>query len=126
MLILASLEKIAHVVLRCAERPRPEVVVGNSVRTLRFTHALLPRLVERSVARTIEKGFLREESEEYTPDNIFAPTGKWSSTDGGFNAEVKRRAALKARRAIVGGASVLGPGILAWLVLRAGRTRGRT
>src|ERR671913_2578510 len=61
---LASPEKIAHVVVRCAERPRPEVVVGNSVRMLRFTHALLPRLVERSVARTIEKGFLGEESEE--------------------------------------------------------------
>src|ERR671916_179140 len=35
---LASSEKIARVVVRCAERPRPEVVVGNSVRTLRFTH----------------------------------------------------------------------------------------
>jgi hypothetical protein len=101
------------------------VVVGNSVRTLRFLHALLPGLVESSVARGIEKGFLREESEESTPGNLFAPTGKWSGTDGGFNAEAKRRAALKARRAIVGGASVLGPGILAWLVLRAGRTRGR-
>jgi NAD(P)-dependent dehydrogenase (short-subunit alcohol dehydrogenase family) len=123
---LASPEKIAHVVVRCAERPRPEVVVGNSVRTLRFTHALLPRLVERSVTRTIEKGFLREESEEYTPGNIFAPTGKWSSTDGGFNAEAKRRAALKARRVIAGGTAVLGPGILAWLALRAGRTRERT
>ena len=123
---LASPEKIAHVVVRCAERPRPEVVVGNSVRTLRFTHALLPRLVERSVARTIEKGFLREESEEYTPGNIFASTGKWSSTDGGFNAEAKQRAALKARRVIAGGTAVLGPGILAWFALRAGRTRRRT
>jgi hypothetical protein len=101
------------------------VVVGNSVRTLRFLHALLPGLVESSVARAIEKGFLREESEESTPGNLFAPTGKWSGTDGGFNAEAKRRAALKARRVIAGGASVLGPGIVAWLALRAGRTRGR-
>jgi NAD(P)-dependent dehydrogenase (short-subunit alcohol dehydrogenase family) len=121
---LASPEKIARVVVRCAERPRPEVVVGNSVRTLRFLHALLPRLVERSVARAIEKGFLREELEESTPGNLFAPTGKWSGADGGFNAEARRRAALKARRVIAGGASVLGPGIVAWLALRAGRTRG--
>src|ERR671916_3081276 len=35
---LTRSEKIARVVVRCAERPRPEVVVGNSVRTLRFTH----------------------------------------------------------------------------------------
>ena len=122
---LASPEKIARVVVRCAETPRPEVVVGNSVRALRFTHALLPGLVERSVARTIEKGFLREEPEEPTSGNLFAPTRSWSSTDGGFNAEAKRRAALKARRAIVGGASVLGPGILAWLALRGGRIGGR-
>lgn len=122
---LASPEKIARVVVRCAARPRPEVVVGNSIRTLRFTHALLPRLVERSVARTIEKGFLREESEDPNPGNLFAPAREWSSTDGGFNAEAKRRAARKARRVIAGGTSVLGPGILAWLALRAGRTRGR-
>ncbi len=77
------------------------------------------------MARTIEKGFLREEPGEPTPGNLFAPAGKWSSTEGGFNAEAKRRAALKARRVIAGGASVLGPGIVAWLALRAGRTRGR-
>jgi hypothetical protein len=69
---------------------------GEPLRTLRLTRALLPRLVERSAARTVEKGFLREESEESTPGNLFAPTGKWSSTDGGFNTEAKRRAALNA------------------------------
>jgi NAD(P)-dependent dehydrogenase (short-subunit alcohol dehydrogenase family) len=122
---LARPEKVARVIVRCAEKPRSEVVVGNSVRALRFTHALLPGLVERSVARTIEKGFLREDPEEPTSGNLFSSTGKWSGTDGGFNAEAKRQAALKARRTIVGGASVLVPGILAWLALRDGKIRGQ-
>src|ERR671916_1138490 len=51
-------EKIARAIVHCAERPRPEVVVGNSVRTLRLTHALFPGFVERAVGRTIEQGFL--------------------------------------------------------------------
>src|SRR5918997_714321 len=96
---LASPEKIAHVVLRCAERPRPEVVVGNSVRTLRFTHALLPRLVERSVARTIEKGFLRQEPEEPSSGNLHEPSSEWVAADGGFNHDAPRRAVFKGRHA---------------------------
>ena len=65
---LASPEKIARVVVRCAERPRPEVIVGNSVRTLRLAHALAPRIVERAAARTVERGLLRQEPEEPSPE----------------------------------------------------------
>src|SRR5918998_2409398 len=122
---LASPEKIARVVVRCAENPRPEVVVGNSVRMLRLTHTLAPGIVERAVARIIERGFLRQEPEESSSGNLYEPSSEWVGADGGFNQDARRRAALKARRAIAGGASVLGPGILAWLALRAVRTRGR-
>src|ERR687894_2851101 len=73
-------EKIARAVVRCAERPRPEMVVGNSVRTLELAHALAPGLVERAVARTIEKGFLRDEPEEATPGNLFEPRGERTDT----------------------------------------------
>src|SRR5829696_8154993 len=73
---LASPEKIARAIVRCAERPRPEMVVGNSVRTLKLAHALFPKLVERAVARTIEKGFLRDEAEEATSGNLFEPKGE--------------------------------------------------
>ncbi len=48
---LASPEKIARVVVRCAENPRPEVVVGNSVRMLRLTHALALRQPPRAFVR---------------------------------------------------------------------------
>ena len=115
---LASPEKIARVVVRCADNPRPEVVVGNSVRTLRLTHALVPRIVERAVARTIECGFLRQEPEEPSPGNLHESSSKWTVTDGGFNQEAGRRVSNAARRVAAAGASVLGPGVLIWMLLR--------
>ena len=122
---LASPEKIARVVVRCAERPRPEVVVGNSVRVLRLAHALAPRMVERAAARTVERGLLRQEPAESSPGNLYESSAGWASADGGFNRDAKRRAAPRVRRAVAAGASVIGPGILTWLLLRKGRARGR-
>ncbi len=116
---LARPEKIARVVVRCAERPRPEVVVGSSVRTLRLTHALAPRIVERAVARAIERGFLRQEPEEPSPGNLFEPSSEWGSTNGGYNEEARRRATRTARHIAAAGVSVAGVGLLASLALRA-------
>jgi short-subunit dehydrogenase len=122
---LASPEKIARVVVRCAERPRPEVVVGNSVRTLRLAHALAPRIVERAAARSVDRGLLRQEPAGSSPGNLYEPSAEWASADGGFNREAKRRAALRVRRAVVAGASVVGPSILTWLLIRKGRVQRR-
>ena len=122
---LASPQKIARAVVRCAERPRPEVIVGGSVRALRLTHAVAPGLVERAVARTIERGFLRREPQAPSPGNLFEPSGGWSTEDGGFNREAGRRFALKARRAAALGATVLGPGVATWFLVRRGKAHGR-
>jgi short-subunit dehydrogenase len=122
---LTSPEKIARVVVRCAERPRPEVVVGNSVRTLRFTHALTPRLVERAVARTIERGFLRPEPTEPSPGNLFAPSSKWTGTNGGYNEEAWRRVTRVVRRTAGAGVFAVGVGLLARFGLRAVTTDRR-
>ena len=120
---LASPEKIARVVVRCAENPRPEVVVGNSVRMLRLTHVLAPRIVERAVARTIERGFLRQEPEEPSSGNLHEPSSEWVAADGGFNQDARRRAVFKVRHAAAVGASVLGPGMLSWILLRKMKAR---
>ncbi len=94
---LASPEKVARAVVRCAENPRPEVIVGNSVRALRLTHAIAPRIVERAVAQTLERGFLRQEPEEPSPGNLYEPSSDRITEDGGFNREAGRLVALKAR-----------------------------
>ncbi len=92
---LASPQKIARVVVRCAENPRPEVVVGTSVRTLRLAHALAPGIVERVVAQTLERGFLRQEPEQPSPGNLYEASSEWVAPDGGFNREAGRLVALK-------------------------------
>jgi hypothetical protein len=76
---LASPEKIARAVVRCAERPRPEVVVGGSVRALRVAHAISPRIVERAMARTIRARFLAPGAGgafPRQPPRAFAPLGR--------------------------------------------------
>src|SRR5918998_2223343 len=120
---LASPEKIARVVVRCAERPRPEVVVGNSVRALKIAHAFAPKIVERAAARTVERGLLRQAPAESSSGNLYESSAEWASADGGFNREAKVGAALRVRRAVVVGASVIGPGILTWVLLRKGQVR---
>jgi hypothetical protein len=92
---------------------------------LRLAHALAPRIVERAAARTVERGLLRQEPAEPSPGNLYESSAEWASADGGFNREAKRRAALTVRRVAAAGTSVLGPGIVTWLLLRKGRARRR-
>lgn len=116
---IISPEKVAHTIVSCAERPRREVIVGNSVRALELMHALSPALYERTITRVIQKGFLRDEPSEPGPGNLFEPDPGWTGTDGGFNEETKRQAAGKARRVATAGAA-LAPALLGWLLLRKG------
>lgn len=125
---LANPEGIARTVVRCAERPKPEVIVGQSVRTLRLAHWLLPYRTELAVARAIERGAF--EGGPAAPDagNLFDPKAEWSGTDGGHNREAARRTEPAAKRVAAGalaGASVLGVGLAAWIFLRGTRARGR-
>jgi cytochrome oxidase assembly protein ShyY1 len=66
----------------------------------------------------IERGFLHQEPEEPSPGNLYEPSSEVVAVDGGFNQEAARRAALKARRVAAAGASMLGLGILSWILLR--------
>ena len=86
-------EKVARVIVSCAERPRREVVVGSSVRALEVLYALSPALCERVINRTVKKGFFRDETGRSGTGNLFEPYPRWTSTDGGFNEETKRRLA---------------------------------
>jgi NAD(P)-dependent dehydrogenase (short-subunit alcohol dehydrogenase family) len=117
-------KRVARAIVRCARRPRPEVIVGNSVRALRLAHVLTPTLTERAVASGIGSGILGEGPGEPTSGNLFEPQQAWSGVSGGINEEVGQRAKDGARRLALGaaaGASLLGSGLLAWLLLRTTR-----
>ena len=61
----------------------------------------------------------------YPRSLLHEPSPYWAGMDGGFNREAGRRAVLTVRRVAAAGTSVLGPGILTWLLLRKGRARRR-
>jgi short-subunit dehydrogenase len=48
-------ERVARAVVRCAERPRPEVSVGAAVKLLRIVHRLFPSLVEPVLTRYLAR-----------------------------------------------------------------------
>jgi NAD(P)-dependent dehydrogenase (short-subunit alcohol dehydrogenase family) len=120
---IISPEKVARKIVGCAERPRREIVVGNSVRNLELMHALSPALYERTIARVVQKGFLRDEPGETGPGNLFEPDPEWTGTDGGFNEETKHRAVGVARhgaRYAASASAALATALLGWLLLRKG------
>ena len=125
---IISPEKIAHTIVGCTERPRREIVVGNSVRALELMHALSPALYERTITRVIQKGFLRDEPGDLGPGNLFEPDPEWTGTDGGFNEETKHQAAGTARRGaryVATAGAALAPALLGWLLLRKGKASRR-
>ena len=114
-------EKVARALVRNAERPRREVIVGSSVRGLKALRALSPALYERAITRGVEGGMLREDPGETGPGALFEPDPRRTSTDGGFNEEAKQTAARVGRRnagraavalPVVVGAALLGRRLL--------------
>ena len=91
-------EKVARAIVRNAERPRRESIVGSSVRALTALHALSPALYERAMTRGVEGGFFRDEPGQSGSGGLFEPDPAWTSTDGGFNEEAKQTAATIGRR----------------------------
>ena len=68
-------EEVAHAILRCAERPMREIVVGGVPRLQIAMHTLAPRLTERYMERTMRRA---QQSEEppYSNDSLYGPSGE--------------------------------------------------
>src|SRR5215212_7652838 len=62
--------RVAAAIVRCAKRPRREVVVGLSGRQMIITHKLAPALMERVMTRNIEREHFRSEPLAATPGNV--------------------------------------------------------
>ena len=114
-------EKVARAIVRNAERPRREAVVGSSVRALKALRALSPALYERAISRGVRSGFFRDEPGQDGPGNLFEPDPAGTSVDGGYNEEAKQTAARVGRRnagraavavPVVVGAALLGRRLL--------------
>ena len=77
-------ERVAAAIVRCAKRPRRELIVGASGRQLVLAHALVPSLFERLMTRNVEREHFRDEPLEPTPGNVYEPMPEWTGVTGGW------------------------------------------
>lgn len=85
---VASAEEVAEAIVRCARRPRREMVLrGRAGLALR---AVAPALIERAFARKVARDHFQDRSAPPTSGNVLAPDPFGTRTDGGWRAATKR------------------------------------
>ncbi len=80
----ADAEEVADAIVRVAQRPVRELVVGNAGRMLAMLHALSPALAERFMARKVESDHFQDRPEKPTAGNLFAPGRGAPTISGGW------------------------------------------
>lgn len=65
-------EAVARAILRCAERPTREIVVGGGGRMMTLAEAIAPRLTDRYMERTLFKQQQKDEH-AHTSDSLYEP-----------------------------------------------------
>ena len=110
-------EKVAKTIVGCAKRPKREVFVGNSARTINLQHTLAPGLTEHSYARMVDRQHLEDQPAPPNPGAAFEPMAG-TGVSGGWGGRQKTRT----RRAAMAGLAVAAFAPLIWVWLRARRS----
>src|SRR3954447_23088497 len=76
--------RVAPAIVRCAKRPKREVVVGLSGRQMIATHKLAPALMERIMTRNVEREHFRSAPMPATPGNVRDAMPDWTGVTGGW------------------------------------------
>jgi short-subunit dehydrogenase len=110
--------RVASAIVRCARRPRREVVVGASTRAGLLANRLAPALTERVFASAVERVHFADEPAERSEGNLFEPSPTGARIDDGWRRGNGRRRGARA--------AVVGAGTAAAVVLavRAARSGG--
>ena len=117
-------ERVAAAVVRCAKRPRRELIVGASGRQLVLMHALAPALFERFMTRNVEREHFREESLGPTEGNLRAPMPEWTGVTGDWKeGDASPKGSGPARSAMTAGTAAAAGllGVAAAVVVAATR-----
>jgi len=77
-------ERVANAIVRCARRPRREVVVGLSGRQLILMHDLALPLFERVMSRTVEREHFLQRPAPPSAGNVREPMADWTGVTGGW------------------------------------------
>ena len=113
---VSSADRVAEAIVRCARRPRREVVLrGRAGLALR---AVAPGPFERAFARKVDRDHFQDRSAPPTSGNVLAPVPFGTRTDGGWLSPARRPSLPRAALGAVLGA------VLAWTVARSARLLG--
>ncbi len=107
-------DRVVRQILRCAEHPRREVVVGPTGYLLAFAHATMPKLYGWLSPHVFKWGAFRSESPERGPGNVFEPMPEWNQVTGGWRGEKKPLI----RHAALAGGAALAPLLAYWIAQR--------
>ena len=107
-------ERVAQTMVRCAKRPRREVVVGNAGRMLALQHTLSLGLYERMAARLIDRDHFQDLPAPPNAGSLFDPMQEGTGVSGGWKTE----GGTSMRRMALVGAAVAVPALLGWRRLR--------
>ena len=87
-------ERVAAAIVKLAERPRREVVVGYAGRQLTATRMLAPRLYDRLNAFLVERDSVVDQPAPRTDGNLYEPMAAGAGTRGGWQAQPGGRVAV--------------------------------
>lgn len=77
-------EQVARKIVKCAEKPKREAIVGASGYLLNLFNTLAPGLAERMLARQVNKKHLTDQPAAPTSGNIFGPMPAQDNPSGGW------------------------------------------
>src|SRR6185369_16043077 len=95
-------EKVAAVILRCAEHPRAEVYVGSAGPIFGALRVLAPRVYERVARRAVLRDHFLDAPSAPTSGNVFQPVPFGTDVHGGWKTH--STSARLARTAVVAAA----------------------
>lgn len=81
---VASPERVARAIVRCARHPRREVTVGQLHHLASWGHALLPRTYGELAPRAMRLVAIGDEPSPPDPGNVFAPQPHLDAVRGGW------------------------------------------
>ena len=79
-------QRVAAAIVRCARRPRREMIVGVSGRQLVLMHELVPWAFERFMTRNVQREHFLRQPLAPTPGNVREPMPAWDGVTGGWKA----------------------------------------
>lgn len=88
-------ESVARAILRCAERPTRQIVVGGGGRVMALAETLAPRLTDRYMERTL---FAQQQKDDraHSPDSLYEPQADGSRRGPTEHSTLERSAYTRA------------------------------